>query len=186
LRGWRAAERQAAAVNRRRRRGERNVMPGVLGAGGYLRKWILGWDEWEIYRGKNSLRHRRTALLVRHRPGFRRVAFRAIATSAAAGAAHRFGAGWSRATEPPQESQASDWREPVLRRSVGAVGRADGYSAALLKPVLSRRLDGSLAACAYHPAPYRSSSLSCATHRPSAIKPASLKVSTRPATLYVE
>ena len=50
-------------------------------------------------------------------PGFRRVAFRAIATSAAAGAAHRFGAGWSRATEPPQESQASDWREPVLRRS---------------------------------------------------------------------
>ena len=78
-------------------------------------------------------------------PGFRRVAFRAIATSAAAGAARRFGAGWSRATEPPQESQASDWREPVLRRSVGA-----GYSAALLKPVLSRRLDGSLAACAAH------------------------------------
>ena len=137
-------------------------------------------------RAENSLRQCRTALLVRHRPGFRRVAFRAIATSAAAGAAHRFGAGWSRATEPPQESQASDWREPVLRRSVGAVGRADGYSAALLKPVLSRRLDGSLAACAYHPAPYRSSSLSCATHRPSTIKPASLKVSTRPATLYVE
>jgi len=125
---------------------------------------------------------------MRHRPGLRRVAFRAIATSAAAGDGRRFGAvirSWLRelraVSEPllaagaapalmrrSRSSRAPDWMEPEPRRSHQTPLFCSIAEAGGRKP---RGLWTSPGAC-------RSSSLSCATHRPSAA-PANLKVSSK-------